>query len=117
MLLGEWRAWWKKVGREQLVALLSEAWDPFADAAFRHEAEGQLDALGKLLHEGANALDVMLFLHDLRHTRWPERMGRKWASRDRAVARKVFAWYVAATGERPPDTARSRATYTDRRFN
>lgn len=117
MLLGEWLAWWKKIGRQQLFDLLSEAWDPLHDASFRDEVEARLDALGRLLHGGANALDVMIFLHDLRHTRWPERTGRKWIGRDRAVARKVFAWYLDATGEHPPDTARSRATYTNRRFS
>jgi hypothetical protein len=28
-------------------------------------------------------------------------MGRKWRSRDRAVAKKVVAWYREATGEYP----------------
>ncbi len=116
VLLGEWRAWWNAVGRRQLFDLLSESWDPFADATFRDEVGPQVDALGRRLHEGANALDVMTFLHDLRHTRWPNRTGGKWHSRDRAVARKVLAWYGEATGEYPPDTARSRTTYTDRKF-
>jgi hypothetical protein len=117
VLLAEWRTWWNAVGRGQLSALLTESWDPFADATFRDEVEPQLDAFGRRLHEGANALDVMIFLRDLRQSRWPNRTGRKWVSRDRAVARKVFAWYGGATGESPPDTAQSRATYTDRRFS
>ena len=30
-----------------------------------------------------------------------KRMGRKWEGRDRAVAKKVVAWYRDATGEHP----------------
>lgn len=52
-------------------------------------------------NEGATLVAVHTFLHDLRRTRWPERMGRKWTSRDRAVARKVLAWYRDATDEHP----------------
>ncbi len=101
MLLAEWRAWWKRSGAEQLRDLLRESWDPFEDAGFRAEAEDRLLALGRTLHEGASLVDVQVFLHDLRRSRWPERMGRKWTSRDRAVARKVLGWYREATGEQP----------------
>jgi hypothetical protein len=99
MLLGEWRAWWKESGNQGLEDLLSESWDPFADAEFRIAAAERLQVLGRRLHEGATLVDVQTFLHDLRRTRWPERMGRRWTSRDRAVARKVVAWYRDATGE------------------
>jgi hypothetical protein len=102
VLLAEWRAWWNAVGRRQLSNLLSESWDPFADTTFWDEVSARVDALGRRLHEGASDLDVHVFLHDLRHTRWPNRTGRKWTSRDRAVARKVVAWYREATGEYPP---------------
>jgi hypothetical protein len=95
---------WNGVGRQQLSDLLSESWDPFADASFRDHVNPQIDALGRWLHEGASALDVQVFLHDLGHTKWPNRTGRKWASRDRAVGRKVVAWYREATGEHPSDT-------------
>jgi hypothetical protein len=101
MLLGEWRAWWKASGEQQLRDLLRENWDPFADPSFRVAAEDQLLPLARRLHEGATLVDVQTFLHDLRRTRWPERMGRKWTSRDRAVARKVVAWYRDATDEQP----------------
>jgi len=101
MLLGEWRAWWKASGEEQLERLLRENWDPFHDASFRVDAQERLFALARNLHEGATLVDVQAFLHDLRRARWPERMGRKWTSRDRAVARKVVAWYREATGEEP----------------
>jgi hypothetical protein len=46
-----------------------------------------------------NEADVKAFLTALRHTRWPERMGRKWMTRDRRVAEKVVSWYRDATGE------------------
>jgi hypothetical protein len=101
MLLGEWRAWWKESGAQELDDLLSENWDPFADAEFRVAAAERLQVLGRRLHEGATLVDVHTFLHDLRRTRWPERWGRKWTSRDRAVAGKVVAWYWNATGEEP----------------
>jgi hypothetical protein len=104
MLLAEWRPWWNSVGREQLSDLLSESWDPFADASFRDHVSPEIDALGRRLHEGANALDVQVCLHDLRHTKWPDRTGRKWANRDRAVGRKVVVWYREATREYPPDS-------------
>ncbi len=89
MLLGEWRAWWKASGEQQLRDLLRENWDPFADANFRLAADDQLLRLTRRLHEGATLVDVQVFLHELRRTQWPERMGRKWTSRDRAVARRL----------------------------
>ncbi len=99
MLLAEWRAWWSDSGREQLRDLLLESWDPFADAGFRLEADPELALLARHLHEGAGLVDVQVFLGALRRTRWPDRIGRKWTSRDRAVARKVVDWYREATGE------------------
>ena len=101
MLLGEWRAWWKESGEQELRRLLFENWDPFGDADFRVVADDRLLPLARRLHEGASLVEVQTFLHDLRRTRWPERMGRKWTGRDRAVARKVVAWYRTATGEQP----------------
>ena len=103
MLLVEWRAWWKTSGAQQLSRLLQENWDPYQDASFRAEAEARLFTLARHLHEGAILVDVQHFLHDLRRSRWPERMGRKWKSRDRAVAKKVVAWYREATGEQPAE--------------
>jgi len=88
-------------GAAELRQLLDETWDPFQDASFRAEAEPRLFGLARRLHEGATLLDVQILLHDLRRTRWPERTGRKWTGRDRAVARKVIAWYRLATGEVP----------------
>ena len=104
MLLAEWRAWWKTSGAEQLSDLLHENWDPFEDARFRANAEERLFALARMLHEGATLVGVHVFLHDLRRSQWPERMGRKWTSRDRAVAKKVVAWYQESTGEQPGET-------------
>jgi len=101
MLLAEWRAWWKESGAEQLDSLLWENWDPFREDSFRADAGTELFILARRLHEGATLVDVQDFLHDLRRKGWPERMGRKWRSRDRAVARKVVAWYREATGEQP----------------
>jgi len=101
VLLAEWRAWWTESGADELRQLLEENWDPFEDADFRAEAAPRLFDLARRLHEGADLVDVQWFLHDLRATRWPERHGRKWWGRDRAVARKVVAWYQEATGERP----------------
>jgi hypothetical protein len=101
MLLTEWRAWWLKSGAAELQGLLDDNWDPFEDASFRAEAEPRLLDLARRLHEGATVVDVKVLLHDLRRTRWPERMGRKWIGRDRAVARKVIAWYRESTGEIP----------------
>jgi hypothetical protein len=91
--LAEWRAWWRETGEEQLDELLREHWDPFADEEFRAAAGDQVAQLARRLHEGANVVDVRVFLTDLRHTRWPERIGRKWTTRDRRVAEKVVAWY------------------------
>ena len=101
MLLSEWRSWWKTSGEAQLSGLLQENWDPFQDENFREDAEPELFILARRLHEGAGLVDIQDFLHDLRRGRWPERMGRKWRSRDRAVAKKVVAWYRGATGEYP----------------
>ena len=99
VLLGDWLTWWNGEGRRQLSDLLDESWDPFEDATFRIEAAERIDVLGRQLHEGADIVDVQSFLHDLRHTRWPDRWGRKWTSRDRAVAKRVVEWYRTATGE------------------
>lgn len=99
VLLAEWRKWWKTSGQRELRELLADNWDPFADEGFRREADDQLAALARHLHEGATLLDVQVFLHDLRRSRWPERMGRKWTGRDRAVAKKVVEWYRTVTGE------------------
>ena len=99
MLLAEWRKWWKTSGQRELRGLLADNWDTFADEGFRREVDDQLAILARRLHEGANLVDVQVFLHDLRRSRWPERMGRKWAGRDRAVAKKVVEWYRTATGE------------------
>ena len=104
VLLADWRSWWKTHGQGQLFDLLAESWDPFADTSFREDVHPQMDPLGRRLHEGANTLDVQVFLHDLRHTKWPNRTGRKWTSRDRAVGRKVVTWYREATGEHPSDS-------------
>jgi hypothetical protein len=97
--LEEWRRWWRDGGEEQLDELLGEHWDPFDDAGFRASATEDVARLARRLHEGANVVDVRVFLTDLRHTRWPERIGRKWTTRDRRVAEKVVAWYHAASGE------------------
>jgi hypothetical protein len=49
VLLGEWRAWWKESGEQELDDLLSENWDPFADAEFRVAAAERLQLLGRRL--------------------------------------------------------------------
>jgi hypothetical protein len=103
MLLGEWREWWETSGEQQLSDLLRENWDPFEDEGFRVQAQEQLLPLAKQLHEGATRVDVQVFLHDLRTTQWPKRVGRKWTSRDRSVAKKIVAWYQEATGEQPAE--------------
>jgi hypothetical protein len=97
--LAEWRSWWKNAGEAQLSGLLQENWDPFEDESFRADAEPKLFILARRLHQGADLVETQDFLHDLRRSRWPERMGRKWHSRDRAVAEKVVTWYREATGE------------------
>jgi hypothetical protein len=97
--LAECRGWWRESGHRELRDLLTENWDPFSDAGFRAAAEERLVDLARRLHEGADVVDVRVFLSDLRHTRWPERMGRKWMTRDRRVAEKVVGWYHASTGE------------------
>jgi hypothetical protein len=99
MNLAEWRTWWRETGEEQLQDLLSDNWDPFADAEFRASARERVFQLARRLHEGATVVDVRVFLTDLRHTRRPERIGRKWMTRDRRVAEKVVAWYRGSTGE------------------
>ena len=92
MDLAEWRAWWRETGEEQLDELLRENWDPFADEEFQAAAVDRVTQLARRLHEGATVVDVRVFLTDLRHTRWPERIGRTWMTRDRRVAEKVVAW-------------------------
>jgi hypothetical protein len=99
MNLAEWRVWWQSSGEEQLRQLLQDNWDPFADPDFRRSVENRVADLARRLHEGATVVDVRVFLSDLRHTRWPERGGRKWATRDRRVAEKIVGWYHGATGE------------------
>jgi hypothetical protein len=103
MQLGEWREWWKSSGERQLYELLYESWDPFQDDSFRLDTQDQLVVLARNLHEGANRIDVQAFLHDLRRTQWPNRVGRKWTTRDRVAAGKVLAWYREVTGEQPLD--------------
>jgi hypothetical protein len=38
-------------------------------------------------------------------------MGRKWTGRDRAVARKVIAWYQPATGDVPVSAKPDRVIF------
>jgi hypothetical protein len=97
--LAEWRAWWRRSGERQLRHLLRSNWDPFEDPEFEASVNNSLLDLARRLHEGATATDVRVFLSDLRHTRWPERAGRKWSTRDRRVAEKVVVWYRESTGE------------------
>ena len=99
MLLAEWREWWRRSGEQELASLLEEWWDPFGDEEFRAATGARLFNLARLLHEGATVVDVRIFLSELRNTRWPARVGRKWTTRDRRVAEKVVRWYHAATGE------------------
>jgi hypothetical protein len=103
MQLGEWHEWWKRSGARQLDELLHQSWDPFQDDSFRLDTQDQLVVLARNLHEGATRIDVQAFLHDLRRTQWPDRVGRKWTTRDRVVAEKVLAWYREVTGEQPVD--------------
>jgi hypothetical protein len=103
MHLAEWREWWRTTGEPELQGLLGASWDPYADQDFRGAADARLFELARRLHEGANVVDVRVFLSDLRHMRWPERIGRKWMTRDRRVAEKVVSWYHHSTGESPRD--------------
>jgi hypothetical protein len=97
--LGEWHAWWRNSGEKQLQHLLRKTWDPFADSDFEASTHDRLVDLARLLHEGAAVVDVRIFLSELRRTRWPDREGRKWVTRDRRVAEKVVIWYRDSTGE------------------
>jgi hypothetical protein len=99
MLLAEWRVWWEQTGKLELRDLLEVNWDPFSEPDFPDEVETELFALARHLHEGANVVDVRLRLSDIRNIRWPDRIGRKWATRDQRVAQKVVDWYGVATGE------------------
>ncbi|SRR6266536_4595093 len=99
MNLVEWRNWWRRSGEKQLRHLLRSNWDPFEDPGFEAETEPRLVDLGRRLHEGAGVVDVRVFLSDLRRTRWPERHGRKWMSRDRRVAERLVVWYHETTRE------------------
>src|SRR5437899_3022071 len=86
--LAEWRNWWRRSGEQQLRHLLRKQWDPFEDPEFEASAGHKLRDLGRRLHEGATVVDVRVFLSELRNTRWPERRGRKWTTRDRRAAEK-----------------------------
>jgi hypothetical protein len=97
--LAEWRRWWRDGGEEELHELLQENWDPFGDAEFRASTADEIARLARHLHEGAGVVDVRVFLTGLRHTKWPERIGRKWMTPDRRVAEKLVSWYRGATGE------------------
>ena len=99
VLLAEWRTWWSEHGERELHDLLQERWDPFGDESFRASAAPELFRLARNLHEGATLVDVQTFLNDLRRRQSPERTGHKWFNRDRAVARRVIAWYEQTTGE------------------
>jgi hypothetical protein len=99
VLLAEWRRWWADRGEFELVEVLRERWDPYADGAFEAAVAPELARFARDLHEGASLLDVQWSLSELRRQHQPERYGRKWVSRDRAVARYVVAWYEQATGE------------------
>lgn len=99
VLLAEWRKWWAERGEAELTELLSERWDPFAEESFRETIRPELAKLVRDLHEGASLIEVQRSLNELRRKGQPERRGRKWINRDRAVARHLVAWYEQATGE------------------
>jgi hypothetical protein len=95
----EWRSWWRRSGDEQLRHLLRKEWDPMEDPDFEDAVRPRLEDLGRQLHEGATAVDIRIYLSELRRERWPERQGRKWATRDRRTAERLSVWYHEATGE------------------
>lgn len=99
MLLGEWRRWWSTRGESELMQLLSERWDVFADETIREAARPQLAKLVRDLHEGASLIETQRSLNQIRRRYQPERRGQKWNNRDRAVARHLVGWYEDATGE------------------
>jgi hypothetical protein len=99
VLLGEWRQWWATRGESELIELLAERWDPFADEALREAARPQLAKLARDLHEGASLIETQRSLNEIRREHQTQRLGRKWINRDRAVARHLVAWYEDATGE------------------
>jgi hypothetical protein len=99
VLLGEWRAWWRERGENGLRSFLRQNWDAAADDDFGAVTDADLLALARHLHEGDSQVDVQWRLHELRARKHPERQGRKWVGRDRAVARKLVAWYADETGE------------------
>jgi hypothetical protein len=102
VLLAEWRQWWATSGESELMALLAERWDPFADETVRESAPPQLAKLVRDLHEGASLIETQRALNGIRREYQPERQGQRWIDRDRAVARHLIAWYEEATGELRP---------------
>ena len=99
MLLGEWQQWWAGSGESEVMSLLSERWDPFADEVFSEVARPALAKLVRDLHEGASLIETQRSLNEIRRQQQPERSGQKWINRDRAVARHLVTWYESATGE------------------
>ena len=99
MLLADWRQWWADRGESELLDLLRQRWDPFADESFREAVQPELAVLARKLHEGATLIETQRSLNELRRRYQPERRGQKWINRDRAVAKHLVSWYESATGE------------------
>jgi len=97
--LAHWRQWWASRGETELMELLTDRWDPFADETIRDAARPELAKLVRHLHEGATLIETQRSLNEIRRQYQSHRRGQKWINRDRAVARHLVDWYAEATGE------------------
>jgi hypothetical protein len=96
MRLDEWRTWWKRSGKRGLRRPLLKNWDVVGDNPALATDEFLL-SLARRLREDATASEIRGILSDFRQEVQGDRFGRKWATRDRRLAEKVFVWCVEPT--------------------
>jgi hypothetical protein len=101
MDLPEWREWWQARGRDQLVRRLLEDWDPIGvrdapEAA--DEYEDYASQVGRMLRSGSPPEEIARHLAEIES----EEMGLERRDPEALLpaARRLRAWYEAATGER-----------------
>ena len=75
--LAEWRQWWASRGETELMELLTDRWDPFADETIRDAARPELAKLVRHLHEGATLIETQRSLNEIRRQYQSHRRGQK----------------------------------------
>jgi len=96
MDVAAWRTWWKRVGENELRAVVMESWDPIG-VSFAPEAHDEYDAyLGRIavrLRDGISDAELARFLTDLA-TGFG--LGPR-PEADHEAARAIRRWYDGST--------------------